>query len=252
MTLLYRSNTPVTLTIALTDPAGNALTAASATASVSDQEGQTLAPAPAVVLDTPSQATVTVDAAANDLGADYQGVRLVELAVVDSDGNTHNVQAAYALDAGNRLQKGINSFLIYAKAVQVALTMPENDCLTGASINQAVLALIQAFHNIALAPVVVTTADGTQSSPSELDATALNALDADTLVKLERAQVAEAIEILGLDPTEERRRAGLISQSHGEVTEFYRTAKPLNMPIGRKTARELSGLMVWAKPIGRA
>lgn len=70
--------------------------------------------------------------------------------------------------------------------------------------------------------------------------------------KLLRAQMIEANFLLGGNPIEDRRRSGLLSDSSGESAQFFRTTKPLILPICREAAAELRGIISFTKSLGRS
>lgn len=67
--------------------------------------------------------------------------------------------------------------------------------------------------------------------------------------KLVRAQIIEANFLLsGLTP-EKQRLSGLLSHSAGESAHFYRTTKPLELPVCRATALALKGIISYVTRI---
>lgn len=61
--------------------------------------------------------------------------------------------------------------------------------------------------------------------------------------KLVRAQVIEANFLLSDQTPEKQRLAGLLSHSAGESAHFYRTLKPLELPVCRATALAMKGII---------
>lgn len=61
--------------------------------------------------------------------------------------------------------------------------------------------------------------------------------------KLMRAQLIEANFLLADQTPEKQRLSGLLSHSAGESAHFYRTLKPLELPVCRATALALKGII---------
>lgn len=61
--------------------------------------------------------------------------------------------------------------------------------------------------------------------------------------KLMRAQLIEANFLLADQTPEKQRLSGLLSHSAGESAHFYRTLKPLELPVSRATALALKGII---------
>lgn len=61
--------------------------------------------------------------------------------------------------------------------------------------------------------------------------------------KLMRAQLIEANFLLADQTPEKQRLSGLLSHSAGESAHFYRTVKPLELPVSRATALALKGII---------
>jgi len=68
--------------------------------------------------------------------------------------------------------------------------------------------------------------------------------------KLMRAQLIEANYLLSDQTPEKQRLAGLLSHSAGESAHFYRTVKPLELPVSRATALALKGIISYVVRIG--
>lgn len=263
MNYLYRADSAVSLALQLIDQSGNPIAVATTEAQVVDQDGVELG-APGLTVSA-TVLTIEVPSAMNAIAGDL-GTRLIQVAVTDTAGERHQFEAFYGLDRGSILAPGQNSYGDYQTLLGHALFMPECQGLLSVEPGRRALALVQAHHNLGNAPIrlddhcELDLRDRVRTwgqtfgftHPSELSPEQLAALPPAITLRLQRAQVAEAVEILEVDPISDRRRTGLISLSHGETTEFYRTAKPLTLPIGRAAAKELGSLLSWAKSIARA
>lgn len=67
--------------------------------------------------------------------------------------------------------------------------------------------------------------------------------------KLMRAQLIEADFLLADQTPEKQRLAGLLSHSAGESAHFYRTVKPLELPVCRAAALALKGIISYVTRI---
>lgn len=149
-----------------------------------------------------------------------------------------------------RLTRATNSFATYEDLLLKANQMPLLKMVNKVSRRELKAALIQAYYNICLLTLDFELTSG-ETDPSEFDTTDLDELTTAQLDILLRAQITEADMLLGANPIEDRRRAGLLSDSVGESAHFFRTSKPLELPVYKETARVLKGVIVWAKRIGR-
>jgi hypothetical protein len=70
-----------------------------------------------------------------------------------------------------------------------------------------------------------------------------------TKEKLMRAQLIEADFLLADMTPEKQRLAGLLSHSAGESAHFYRTVKPLELPVSRATALAMKGIISYVTRI---
>lgn len=70
-----------------------------------------------------------------------------------------------------------------------------------------------------------------------------------TKEKLMRAQLIEADFLLADQTPEKQRLAGLLSHSAGESAHFYRTVKPLELPVCRAAALSLKGIISYVTRI---
>lgn len=178
-------------------------------------------------------------------------------------GQTYNsviVESAFDL-----LRPLENSFGTWAELATTAAHMVALKDFGYASEEDQKAALINAFHNIADVHVDFCPPhrrarwrpqsrmwDDTGVFESDIERIySTRQLTAETWAKLRpdhkekliRAQLVEANFLLaGLTP-EKQRLSGLLSHSAGESTHFYRTTKPLELPVSRATALALKGII---------
>lgn len=167
------------------------------------------------------------------------------------------------VESSNLLVPGENSFASYQDLILASFDMTDLAAFRDASREEQIAALITAYYNVGSMGVVffhTFLADPTFLSPQELfqitstralSADAINALKPNIRTQLLRSQLAEADSILGGNPIERQRIMGLLSHAAGESTHFYRTSKPLELPICRRAAVELRGILNYALRISR-
>lgn len=154
-----------------------------------------------------------------------------------------------------QLTVGSNSFETYENLILKLSQTPGLTQAASASRGQLKAALISAYENIGLLTtdfeVLDTTTNEYKTSTSDFTSADISSLSAKALNALTRAQLIEANALLGGNPIEDRRRAGMLSDSVGESAIFMRTSKPLELSVYRDTAIALKGYIVWTKQIGR-
>lgn len=173
------------------------------------------------------------------------------------------------------LRKGFNSFASRGDLVLEAFNIANIDDFKSASQQEQTAALISAYYNIGkvkvdfLPPRVRRYLQVDQSlldaplwgvgyaNPIEGVKTTLmlkpelyEKLLPGQLTQLMRAQIVEANHLLGGDVVERQRLSGLLSMGAGESTYMYRTSKPLELPINKRTAIELTGIITYALHLG--
>lgn len=150
--------------------------------------------------------------------------------------------------------KGTNSFMTYEEALLAIARAPQLPALASAGRMQLRAALVSAYNNIGRLNVDfgVLDVDGNEVycslDFSEADIVALEAKAYNALII---AQLTEANGILGGNPVEDRRRMGLLSDSAGESAHFFRTSKPLELPVYRDTMNALRGYVFWTGKVSR-
>lgn len=162
---------------------------------------------------------------------------------------------------GESLLVGVNSFGTFGKLMTVAADMPELEQFHQSTETDLVKALKESWVNIGnLRLDMVRLKKGFSDSirrgsiPSSsiyLEKDDIEALSKEGILALLRAQCAETEFLLGGDPVEKRRLAGFISDSSGESTQFFRSSKPLTLPVSRSTAEALKGYVRWTSPVSR-
>lgn len=168
------------------------------------------------------------------------------------------------LESNNLLLPAENSFADYQELMLDSFDMTDLGTFRSATKEEQLAALITAYYNIGSMSVSFfhhrDIDDQTSISPELLmkisstrllDAATLQALKPSIRLQLKRSQLAEAESLLGGNPIERQRVLGLLSHSAGESTHFYRTTKPLELPISKRAAVELRGIINYALRISR-
>lgn len=189
---------------------------------------------------------------------------LLEVRFWDADGEVIFAEKLeLILESDVILRPGLNSFAPYEDLVLEGFNRADLAAFNSASKEEKIAGLITAYYNIGRLGVSfkgnaryrhpVLPADRIElvRSTQDLSATELTQLPAELRRQLMQAQLIEADDILGGNPIERQRLAGLLSHSAGESTHFYRTTKPLDLPVNRKTAQALWGIINYAVRIGR-
>lgn len=278
----FLEGTDVTLSIPLTDLSGNALDVQTVEYQVYDNAGVELIPRTALEEFAPGAETaeVPVPAAMNVIPVgETRALRIVKLfCTVGDAANTVLLVGNYAIENGDPLQIGVNSFQTYAQADFVALDIPNLPGWSAAGVRERVAALIEARLHIVqlnftqLNSNVVWGQDSLNFVPEGTITTpyasrglflfngSLELLTPEQFKKLPdrfvqalcRAQVAEADTILnGADAIEKKRIDGMTSDAVGESKQSFRASTPLRLPVSRRALGYLSYFVGFTKRIGR-
>jgi len=251
----YRASKDITLYPEFVDADGNFLSIVSAAYSLYTAVGQ-IATAQPVDLYSYDRPQLIVSSTLNDLEpGEAKNYRRVEIDATDENGLSQIFEIVYFIRSGEALVVGSNSFSTLPEMLVIASEMIHLKTFHYATKDDQISALTQAWNNLGQLPVRFEDLRGTDSfdkgSTRELiDVDILN-LAPKTYQRLLRAQVIEADDVLGGNPIEARRRAGLISDSAGESAHFFRSSKPLSLPCCRAAIDELRGIVNWGARIGR-
>lgn len=209
-----------------------------------------------VISSTDTQVTIITTAIDNTLTDQVRGFRRLVLDFQDTDGIDYQYEQQYVLESPGVVEIGGNSFASYGSLILMAQNVADTEALDEASIQDQRSALINAWYNIGDVPLInLGLTDDAGNSVDyqgrELNATRLAALSSSVYERLKRAQIIEANFILGGNPVEDRRRTGMISDSSGESAQFFRTSRPVELPICKAAANALRGLVSWNLKISR-
>lgn len=257
----YLAGQDVTLSIQLVSDDGTPIVASAVEYRLLNQDDVELIVKTPLATFNPSdpEAVVTISAAQNSLVSAVRELRVVEL-FLTTDSGVIALSSEYIVESTTILVSGVNSFQSYNAALMVGFETPNieawNEATKGARIN----ALIAARRNIGkLYLRYVGDSEMTRiiSPFDDGSITSLTALQFDELPDemkdaVRRAQVIEADYLLGGDPNGDIRRAGVMSSTVGESSQFFRTAKPYEGPVCKRVYQELSKYIVRINRIGRA
>lgn len=260
----YLGNQDVTLTIPLINDAGEVIVASAVEYRVIDEAETALVAKTALASFTSGDAEVTVviPASINDLGVAARALRMVELFVTGEQGIV-KLSSEYVIEASSVIAVGINSLQTYPSAVLLAYELPNLPGWNAASKTDRMNALAAAYRNLGKLCLryvsddadnmtrVVTPAEWGSSNITDLNAGQLATLPAKYLESLRRAQVYEADFMLGGDEVGDIRRAGIMSATVGESSQFFRTQKPLEGFVCKRAMKELAGYLSNRVSVGR-
>lgn len=265
----YKPGTNVPLTFSLVDESGSFLTPTAITWRILDEAETVLQGWTAIgTLPTTSDLTVTIPLALTALTPPaMRALRTVELEVVTARG-TVQLSDSIMLQGTTALAFGINTFQTYAQALLFTEDFTGESIAgwTAADRESREKALIEAYRRIMLCPLGMHFNDQqsmlTQNfsyqrgfGPYMLrDMTPAQILTIYTpmLTDLRRAQTVEANDILIADPILEARKNGMTSMTVGESSQFFRAAKPLDLPIGPRAMKHLERWIRFGARIGRS
>lgn len=248
----YLGGQDVTLTIPLMDAVGEVIAATAVQYRVIDQAETELVAKTTLATFTngDAEAIVAIPAALNDLGSLMRGLRVVEL-YVTTEAGVSLITVEYVIEASAVLAVGVNSFQTYPSAVLVGYELPNLPGWNEASKNERMNALMAAYRNFGKLRLRYIHEEVDEMTRAKLSAVQLDALAPEYLACLRRAQVLEADFLLGGDEAGDIRRAGIMSATIGESSQFFRTQKPIEGVVCKRAMKELSGYVINTVSVGR-
>jgi hypothetical protein len=251
----YAHATAVVLTVPYEDQIGNSITPVSGTFRVLDETETEIKASASIGAISGSSSSISVAAQYNTLEDDVtRGYRTVEISFVTAAG-TVVVTHGYIVEKATTLEVMENSYQTYGEAMMVAEDMPGLTSWGLKTERERKAALTDAFHRLGTLTYYIKDRwqyqdrisdiwDGeTVVQLNEYTAAEFTALHNRFRSALKRAQVVEADVILGGDTIGDTRRVGLMSQSIGETSQFFRPTKPVVMAVSDKALRQLQGFV---------
>lgn len=247
----YRDGVDITLSVPFQNEGGLAIRPVSATYSVLHQNGTELVGPTSVTDVSGLAAAIVVPAINNQLSAGVnREVRIITLVMIDSSGNAIDLDYYYSIETVEQLVPAENSLLRYAEALALAPDFAMLDAWGRNTKRKQIAALIEAYHRLASLRLKPNN-DGL-TSLTDITVNTLPEIDAKFLDAFRRAQMIEADQILSRNTVDSQRKDGLLSYSNGEVTNFYRTDKPLDLLVSNKALKIVGRYVDYSVRIGRA
>lgn len=267
-TAIFRDAQDITVQLPYRDEAENDITPASVSYRVYDQAGAEVVEATALAYSVgDTYAEITIAAADNTIDT-TRATRVVELVMALASGAEITIESRYILQRTARLVAMENSYQTFEQAELLALDIATLDEWPAAADDDRKTALAHAFNNIGQ----LTYADWMEgadpqawfffrgeSEDGRKIITNLNSLTTGEFATLSvpfkaailRAQLVEADILLGGDIIGRQRAEGLVSNTIGEASQFYRHNKPLILPVSVQAARVLRKFIQFRTRLGR-
>ena len=253
----------VSLKISLIEFGPNLTAPISATFSLTDDSGRILLTnEPATIEGGIVTAAIAEEFNLIDSGS-VSGARCVKFEIT-ANGQVYSAKRNYLLSPESTLVVGSNSVMTHLRFLALYDEMPLSQ-MTDLDEAEQIKALSGAYKNICKLPLVFSNdafyeaikAPGDSLEDTYEKHMYLSDFDADKLAQLSllcpkdymqicQAQMLEAEGLAGGYPVEDRRRADMISESSGESARFFRTSRPVRLPVYRATIEALTGLVNWA------
>tara|TARA_B100002049_G_scaffold236151_2_gene222156 strand:- start:1265 stop:2038 length:774 start_codon:yes stop_codon:yes gene_type:complete len=208
--------------------------------------------------------TIVVPALCNQIPENRQrGVFLVDLVEVGPGGERVGTQYRYVVVGDLAFEIPAQSFQTYERALATGMGMANLSGWDKASDDKRINAMVEAALRINRISFSLTDMtefpdfpgldeDVFEGQVSALSRAEFNALPAPFINALRLAQLAEANAILGGEPIEDRRQAGMISQTVGETSSFFRQGAPARTPVCRRAMEYLARFIDSSPKIARA
>lgn len=267
--LNFKPGTDVPLTFSLVDESGATLTPTALRWRVLDEaevvlQDWTVISAMPVVS---TQAVVVLAVNTALVSPALRGIRTVEMEVTSAAG-VLTLTESIMLQGSTALAFGINTFQTFGQAMLLAenFTPDQTSAWVAADRETKEKALIQAYERILQLPIRTGGTEGWNQSMLTQDTVISNIgarlpymtpaqmanLYPPLMVALRSAQIAEANSVLNFDPIAAARDDGMISMTVGESSQFFRAAKPLDLPVCKAAMAYLQRWVRITGKIGRA
>lgn len=187
---------------------------------------------------------------------------------------TYNEHAFYVIKAQVPLVPMTNSFVTLAETHLVRTQMTGLEGFAAATEDTQIAALVSAWRNMSHLRYKFPVGGDYQSRITSFPGTyydsqygrvwvvigditlrtlgEFQSWPSDFVQALKRAQMAEANELLQLNPISEKRRTGVISETIGESSMTFRGVPDIQMPISRVALQHLRGFLENSVRVGRA
>ena len=255
---VYQEGAAVTVTLPFEDSAGTELTPTSARYRVLDKDRAEVVAWTAHTINTGDVAAkITVPLASNTLGVGLvRDVRIVELEMTTPEGVVISDES-YIIEKNQVLTVFTNTFQTYEEAVLNSIDMGNLEAWNYSDDRDRKAALIESYRRIGKLrlspypdvddlPDALDTVFHTGDFRMNVDVTQTewDLFPAVFQESVKLAQIAEADIVLNGDPMWDKRSGGVISETIGESSQFFRPAKPLTLPVSARALRYLKGYVI--------
>ena len=253
-------------TVPLVDPDGNAVIATEVQWTLFDEKEQTVISGVIATTGTDTEVVISLTAEECTITNGKQTeVRLLRVTIVTADNEFTN-NDYFMLANTQSVVPGENSFLTYLEALRLMPEFPQFVAFTSATEQERKNALIAAYRNIGNIELLrgsmvendanetpLLTEDKSVPLWTTLQLTpALYAKLHDSIKRnLGFAQIVEAEYLLGGDGNEDLRSKGVMSYSVGEVKQFFRTSKPIELSVSKHALRYIGRYVQYNRSLTR-
>lgn len=192
----------------------------------------------------------------------------VMLTVVGQDEELFKFSESVLIQALNKLLIPAESFQTVNEASMIAMDVFNLPNWEGSDRELRRKALIEAAHRIKRMRFdltkdvsgqdyidhpswLLTDNEGDYAGFDGMSESDFNALPTTFLHDLKVAQVVEADAVLGLETPESKRASGVLSDTVGETSQMFRSGRPIDLPVSKRTLRYLSRWLLNRWSIGR-
>jgi len=265
MTTNVSAGTDASLTIATVDDAGAAIPGVSATWALYDQVGEQVTTGSVSGYGTDeSSVSIEIDKQFITIEENTEG-REVVVFITQDDSDIVEVRDYFLIVNNNPLEIMSNSCMSYVEALALRTEFGSLDGWdANVDVDVRAAAMRQAFAHLSRirfkVPGVsrfnhVHTDELYTKSYFHLQRATVadwNDSNKDFRRCMKRAQMQEANNLLGGDPIGKKRAEGIISETIGESSMFFRATPYLNLPISRQAYDEVKGYITLRVDIARA
>jgi hypothetical protein len=248
---VYFSGSEFDVVVPFIDPTGVEVSAVSASYIITDENEATVVPQTALTLEPGDGAAVIhLGSAITTLPAEVTSRWLrVTATYIDSNGRTNSNSVDLIIEQKDSLRILKNSFQSYGTAALATRELFEIPAFLNATEAERKSALINAFYQ--LNTLTFYVGGKKRRNLQLMDEAEFLSLPLAFVRALQLAQVVEANELLAGWTMHRKRQAGLLSESIGESTMFWRPEKVLLIPVTRRSLDLLRGYVTWELEIGR-
>ncbi len=259
----YLNAQPIDFVIPLLDANGNAVVASDVSWTLINERNEVAASGSMTPESTATDVIIALSAEEVTISnGDIQEVR--ELSVlITYDGGSISHDEIFMLTDKQVLVVGVNSAVTYLQALRLYPTFPTFAAFGWVSDEQRKNALIAAWRNIGSVELsegaivdefgnpLYDENDSLIYSVNQLSPALFLKLNSKIATDLRAAQLEEAEFLLGGDGIEDLRTRGVMSYTVGEVKQFFRTSKPIELVVSKHALRYLGKYVQYHRRLTR-